>query len=227
MKADLHVHTFYSFDACSSPREIVETALEKNIDCLCICDHNEIKGAKEVLDYAFSKPLLIIPGIEVRSREGDILGLNVKKKIPSGLSAKETILKIRKVGGMAVIAHPFDWFWLAFNFNGFENFNKEIIDAIEVFNASVWPFGNKKAWDFAQKFSLPFIAGSDAHCPEMIGKAYLLIEKENLSIEGVLEEIRKRNVKIGGKEASLFEKIEHSFKMSFETFKCLAGKKTR
>lgn len=90
MKCDLHIHTSHSYDSNSPPKEMVRAA---GIDCLAITDHGEVKGSAEAQQFAFSLPILIIPGIEVKSKEGDILGLNVKKIIPNGLSAKETIKK--------------------------------------------------------------------------------------------------------------------------------------
>jgi len=109
VKVDFHIHTIYSYDALSSPREIVESAISRGLGAICITDHHEIKGALEALDLSFKSSFLVIPGIEIRSKEGDILGINIKEKIPDGLSARETIIAIKKLGGLAVIAHPLVW----------------------------------------------------------------------------------------------------------------------
>jgi len=208
MKIDLHVHTSYSYDSNSLPKEIVDVAIERGIDCLAITDHGEIKGALEAVEYAKGKSILIIPGIEIKSKEGDILGLNIKKVIPNGLSDIETIKKTKEAGGIVIIPHPFGWLC------GFRGDFKKIvdeIDGIEVLNASIFGSGNKKALAFAQKFNLPFTAGSDAHFPSFVGKAFLEISGENLSIEEILEKIKNREGKIGGSEANFFEKIiDHS-----------------
>lgn len=213
MKADLHIHTSFSFDSTASPKEMVDAALKKGIDCLAINDHGEIKGALEAREYAQGKPILIIPGIEVKTKEGDVLGLNIETIIPNKLSAKETIKRIKDAGGMAVLPHPFGW--LCSFKEGLENLSfqgnlKELmddIDAIEVFNASILGLGNKKAWDLVQKYNLPFTAGSDAHSPNFVGKAYLEIPGENLSVEEVLEKIKNRNCKIGGKKVAFLESV--------------------
>jgi predicted metal-dependent phosphoesterase TrpH len=216
MKCDLHVHTSYSYDSKASPKEMVEAAIRKGINCLAITDHGEIKGASKALEYTKGKPILIIPGIEIKSKEGDILGLNIKKVIPNGLSAQETIRKIKEAGGLAIIPHPFGWFC---SFRG--NFKKIVneIEGIEVLNASIFGPGNKKALAFAQKFNLPFTAGSDAHSPNLIGRVYLEILGENLSIKEIFKQIKNREVRVGGEEASFFEKIIDHLKRNFAKIK--------
>ena len=216
MKCDLHVHTSYSYDSWIPPKEMVEAAIKKGVDCLAICDHGEVKGALEAIEYAKGKPILIIPGIEVKSKGGDILALNVKEKIPNKLSAKETIKKIREMGGLAIIPHPFGWLC---SFKGDIEEIAEEIDGIEVFNASIFGLGNKKALDFAQKFNLPFTAGSDAHFPGFVGKAFLEIPGENLSIKEVLEKIKNREGKLASSEANFFEKIINHSKSSIAKLK--------
>ena len=141
MKIDLHIHTNFSQDGMSTPKEVVDSAIEKNIDGICITDHGEIKGALEAIKYGFDKNILIIPGIEINTEYGDLLGINIKKEIADGLPFKETVKEIQKQGGMAVVPHPF---WPLSNLKN----NREALlsaDAIEVFSADMFRFINKKA----------------------------------------------------------------------------------
>jgi len=203
MKCDLHVHTYYSYDSNASVKEIIDSAIKKRIDCIAITDHNKIKGVFETQQYAKNKSILIIPGIEVKSRDGDILALNVQELIPKNLSAEETIEKIKEQGGLAVIAHPFgDWHPFKKNLESFI----DKINGIEVLNASIF-IGNKKALEFVKKHNIAFTAGSDAHEPKFIGRAYLEVPGQNLSIEQILEAIKNKNCKACGEELSLIEKI--------------------
>lgn len=208
MKCDLHCHTSYSYDSSASPREMIDAAILKGIDCLAITDHGTVEGAKEAVAYAQGKPILIIQGIEVKSKSGDILGLNVKEIIPNKLSAKETIKRIKEAGGLAIIPHPFGWL-CSFRDN-LEKILEEGTDGIEIFNASLFG-GNEKALAFARERNFPWTCGSDAHFPNFIGKCYLEIPGENLTAEEVLTIIKTKAAKINGKEAGFFEKIIDHF----------------
>ena len=228
MKADLHLHTNFSFDGLSSPKEIVESAIAKKIDCICIADHDEIKGAEEAISFATNKAIRIIPGIEIKSREGDILGLNIKTIIPSGLPAKETIDNIIKEGGFPVIAHPFDPIFRFRNIEKHKNFFKEKGVAIEVWNASLFfESSNKKAMKFAEELNLPITVGSDSHSSRFLGKAYLEIPGENLSVEEIINEIKKKNVEINYEKIDFFEKLDDHIKRNLAKIKNYAIRKQK
>ena len=216
MKCDLHIHTAYSYDSEAEPNQIINAALKKKIDCIAITDHGEVKGALETIDYAKEKPILIIPGIEIKTKAGDMIGLNIREIIPNGLSPEETVEKIKKLGGLAVIPHPFGW---CCSFKDDLEGLKNKIDAIEVFNASVFGKGNKKALAFAKNHNLAFTAGSDAHFPNFVGRAYLEIPGENLSIGEVLEKIKEKEGKVGGEGTGFGERVIDHIKRNIAKFK--------
>ncbi|MCX7779000.1 MAG: PHP domain-containing protein [Patescibacteria group bacterium] len=218
MKVDLHIHTYYSRDSLSRPKDIIEMALERGIQGLAITDHHEIKGAIEALKIAFDKNILIIPGLEVKSQEGDILALGITKKIPQGRPALETIRLIKKIGGLAILPHPFSW-TNPFKFKKIDLTELiNLIDAIEVLNAAIFRTANQKALFFSQKYSLPFTAGSDAHHPSFVGRSYLELIKEVKSEKEVFEEIKKKNTCLGGREINLLEMVKDK---TFKTVKII------
>ncbi len=208
MKIDLHVHTKFSWDGLSTPKEVVDAALERGIDCICITDHNENKGAFEAMKYAFDKNILVLPGIEILTLGGDILGINIKKIIPDYRPAKETIQEIKKQGGLTVVPHPF---W---PLSSLKNDTESLLsaDAIEIFNADMFRFINKKATDFVQKHNLAFTAGSDAHMAKFVGRAYLEIPQKNLSEKEVFEQIKNRGGLIRGQALNFWERLDNNIK---------------
>jgi len=70
-RCDLHVHTCLS--PCAEldmyPQAIVEKALAEKIDILGICDHNASENVSYVIKAAAGKPLMVMPGMEITSRE--------------------------------------------------------------------------------------------------------------------------------------------------------------
>ncbi len=212
MKADLHIHTTFSYDGFSEPEQVVRTALKRGIDCICITDHEEIKGVKRALRFASDKNILVVPGIEVSSKSGDILGINIKSEISRGLSAQETIKEIRGQGGLAVIAHPFDIF--PFGFKGDEEALKRIdFDAVEAFNAGrILKSCNKKAQKLISEEGLSFTAGSDAHRACYVGRGYLEFEQDFNSANELTRLIKENKGVIQGKPLNLAEVFWNSAK---------------
>lgn len=220
MKLDLHIHTNFSYDGIDSPEKVVDAAISQGLDCISITDHHEVNGALKALRFAFSKPILVIPGIEIKSEQGDILGINVKEAIPDGLTAEQTIIEINKLGGMAIIPHPFAW---PHNFKGdLEKIFKQssgLLVGIEALNASIPGFANKKALDLAKRLEIPFTAGSDAHGAGFVGKAFLEIPGTDLSIGEIIKEIKKRSGQLKGGEASFLEKLKWEGKRGIRKMK--------
>jgi len=172
VKADLHVHTIYSHDSLITPKDLVFYARKRGLTAVAITDHNTIEGA---LKIAKEIDLLIIPGIEVSSRNGHIIGLNLQETVPKGLSSDETIDKIHDAGGIAVACHPFALFKGSLGKHANANF-----DAIETINSSAFLFNRstKRAQEIADRFGISRVAGSDAHYGPAVGYAYTVIDAE-------------------------------------------------
>ncbi len=70
-RADLHVHTVLS--PCAGvemiPPVIVEKALECGINLIAITDHNSVENAGAVIQAARGRNLMVLPGMELQTRE--------------------------------------------------------------------------------------------------------------------------------------------------------------
>ena len=77
VRADLHVHVVP--DGQSTPNrpaaDYVRAALAQGIEVLAITDHNSVAHVRDAMAAARGKPILVIPGIEVSSRDGHLLAL--------------------------------------------------------------------------------------------------------------------------------------------------------
>lgn len=212
IKADLHVHTTYSKDSVITPKELVFYAKKIGLNAVAVTDHNQVEGA---LKIAKKSDLLIIPGTEVSSLGGHIVGLNVNERIPRSLGVEETVELIQEAGGIAVACHPFALFKGSMGRHISTNF-----DAIETINASSFPFGRttRKANDLADRLKLPKVAGTDAHYPPVIGQAYTIIESE-ANVEDIIKAIQRGQCKPAGSSISLLMRLENQGRFFWKYFK--------
>lgn len=63
---DLHAHTTAS-DGEKTPTELIDMALEKNLEAIAITDHDTVDGIKEAYEYSKDKDILFVPGIELEA----------------------------------------------------------------------------------------------------------------------------------------------------------------
>ena len=202
LKIDLHLHTNYSLDAKTTLEEAIRYAKRDQLDGIAITDHDTVEGARRI---AKEQDFLVIPGIEVSSRHGHILGLNVTEPIPPKLGIAETAERIQLLGGLAVIAHPA----VLVKGLGTKIDTSSRIDAIEVINASGIPFFLSIYFSrrLALRLGLPQTAGSDSHYPKEIGSAYTIVDAD-LDRDDVIEAIRKGRTEPRGKPISWMNRLE-------------------
>lgn len=183
IRADLHVHTTYSKDSLITPKDLVYYSKKKGLNAVAVTDHDKLDGAYKI---AKETDFLVIPGMEVSSGEGHIVALNVKEPIPKGLSARETVERIHRAGGVAIACHPFVRFKGCLRDRVCETF-----DAIEIINARAVPYGKsvKLARETADRLNLSRVAGTDAHFGPQIGFGYTVIEAEDNTTEAVCRAI--------------------------------------
>lgn len=64
MKVDFHTHSTGS-DGSNTPNELLNLALEKNIEYLSITDHDTLDGVKSLENFKDLKKLKFVPGVEI------------------------------------------------------------------------------------------------------------------------------------------------------------------
>jgi predicted metal-dependent phosphoesterase TrpH/glycosyltransferase involved in cell wall biosynthesis len=189
---DLHMHTDHSPD-CATPVDVLlDTAKRRGLGAIAITDHNEISGAHEA--RAQANGIKVIVSEEVKTaHEGEVIGLFIEKKIPRGMSLKETIDAIHAQGGLAYVPHPFD---RLHSVPDYEHLLKvvEDIDVLEVFNARVAvPGFNEEARRFAAKYHVVAGAGSDSHVTQGLGTVKIRMRDFN-GPEEFLESLRDADI---------------------------------
>ncbi len=104
-KIDLHAHTWHSRDCPVSPERLVQAAKRHGLDGIAITNHGRFAG-HAAAQAAGGPDFHVIPGEEVYSTAGEIIGLFLHDEIPDGLSPEETCAAIHAQGGVVVVPHP-------------------------------------------------------------------------------------------------------------------------
>ena len=194
MRIDLHNHTAYSPDSRVSPRETVAMARRRGLQGVAITDHNSIGGIAEAEDAADSE-FLVIPGLEVSSRDGHILAYGIREIVPRDRSPTETVEEIVARGGVAVAAHPYR-FWSGLGELGLRQAR---FLAYETLNARTLRGGNARADRMAGEQGLGRTGGSDSHFLDEIGAASTVFDSNLSSVDAVLEAIARAATKAEGR----------------------------
>ncbi len=173
IRVDCHLHTALSGDAVTTIDELAERVEQERLDVVFITDHNVTAAAVEAAERGIGARVIV--GEEIRTQDGDVIGLFLTDRIPYVLPLGEAIAKIRERGGLVYLPHPFDPGRSTLKPAISERLCAEgIADVVEVFNAKIEDQQqNRQAALLAARYDLPGGAGSDAHDPEGVGAAYL------------------------------------------------------
>lgn len=195
---DLHVHTYFSGDGVSSPEEMIATARRKGLHGIAITDHNTCEAVEYLSDLGLINAeglpvdgFLVIPGVEVSTAEGHLLCIGTTLPDFKDRPALEVCREIHARGGLAIPAHPYDYFRAGIRE---AVLNTLPMDALEVFNAATtFKRCNDKAHAYALSRDLPATAGSDAHHESAVGTAYTTLETDDFSVSGILKQVVAKN----------------------------------
>lgn len=194
------MHTSNSKDARTPPNRVGELCKHANIDGLAVTDHNILST------ITARESLVIIPGMEISSRDGHIIALGISNAIQRGLTADQTIRIIHDNGGVCIIPHPYDLLRSSVRPNRLS----ERPDAIEVINAA--SFLHTITWHKARKYALenklPTTGGSDSHIPVTLGRAYTIIETSSSELSSILNAIRDGSTVPVGRPVRFYERLD-------------------
>jgi predicted metal-dependent phosphoesterase TrpH len=198
LKLDLHVHTVGSPDAHTRIGDLPGIISARGLDGVAVTEHDNFDP------HSFSD-ILIVPGVEISSKDGHVIALGIQERIPAGLPADETITRIHDQHGIAIIAHPHDPVSKCVKIARL----KVRPDAVETMNADALSFyiSNWLSRKDARRFKLPEVGGSDSHIPESIGDVYTVIEASSRDLKSVLEAIKAGKVHPEGHATSIRNKI--------------------
>lgn len=195
-KADLHLHSHYSYDVLNlpelSPRALYEKAVARGMGFFALTDHETLRGIEGLereleLEYGDHPPIPVIPGIEMKVRDpriGHTVHINIL-----GLSRRQMGQLARRRRSMEAFLdycreqelyhaynHPF-WFE-----RGERASLETVARLIQEFpvvelNAGRIPQLNGRTLELARLYGKQVVAASDSHTGQ-VGKAYTMAPGE-------------------------------------------------
>ncbi len=97
-----HVHTTRS-DGRGSLDEVVRAAREAGLGFVVIADHNVLAPG----DGGWRDGVLVVPATEISAPYGHVVGIGLPRELSREERQKDALGTVGKLGGEAVLAHPF------------------------------------------------------------------------------------------------------------------------
>ena len=185
MRIDLHLHSRYSHDGRSTLEELIERCAECGLDRIALTDHNTVEGALALAEIA---PDLAIVGEEAKTREGEVIGLFITRRLPPYMRAEDVMDMIHEMGGLTYVPHPLDRHRSNFSTERIAELAGRI-DIIETYNAWCEPAENQAAARLAKDLEKVSATGSDAHAASELGRSWMEID-DYTTPQDFLEKLR-------------------------------------
>lgn len=207
---DMHIHTRYSDAAIGIP-SLLSRARHLGTG-IAVTDHNEIRGVVEASKTA--RDVLVVPGIELSSREGphillyfysaadlaDFFSSHIRPHLRTcqymavRMSVREILSAAGRYACVKVAAHPFGYFGInrgVLKCIDNKTLPPEIIglfDGIEVICGGMGRELNEKATAYAVDHDIPITGGSDAHVLPSVGGVVTGVKADTVEafLDGIL-----------------------------------------
>lgn len=197
---NLHMHTTYS-DGTGTHADIIDAALATGLDAVITTDHNVLVNGPDGYYQEGDRKVLLMVGEEVHDQtavpqKNHLLVIGAGREMAKLADDTQHLVdSIKKVGGLAFIAHPVDPAAPAFGEPdiSWEKWELENFTGIELWNAMSEFKSLMKGW---------FHAAFYAFNPKLVarGPFSAAIEKWDLLLE-----TGKRVVAVGGSDAHAFQ----------------------
>jgi len=193
IKTNLHFHTADDpQDRISySTKEGIDKAVSLGFGALAITCHQKFAWTKEYAEYAKSKGLLFIPGIEIYIGETRADAHRHVLILNADISAEKVrtfaeLSDYKKAHPESFVMAPHPYFYGGMALKEFLEKYIHLFDAIEQsWFYSKWFNRNIEGKAAAERFKLPFVSTSDAHFFDFLNTNYCIIEAERATTEAI------------------------------------------
>src|SRR5260370_11085674 len=133
VRMDCHLHTALAGDAVTTIDQLAARVQAEGLDVVCITDHNATAAAVAAAERGIGARVVV--GEEIRTSEGDLIGLFLTERVPYVLPLDEAVGLIKGQGGVVYLPHPFDLGRSSLRAAATQLCAAGGADVIEVFNA--------------------------------------------------------------------------------------------
>src|SRR4029077_12993834 len=166
LRVDLHLHSRYSHDSRTSLEALIERSRVCGLDRIALTDHNTVDGALAPPRLA---PALAIVGEEVKTLEGEVIGLFITGPLPPFQRPERVLDLVHEMGGLTYVPHPLDRNRSHFSLERIVEL-ADRIDILETYNPWCEPAANAAAVRLANELDKVTATGSDAHSTHEMGR---------------------------------------------------------
>lgn len=196
LKADLHLHAKEDIrDAVKyTVKELIDHMASKGFQVIALTFHDQSYNSEEMNNYAKSKGILIIPGIERTIKGRHVLIYNLDHKKAEEIKDFEDLKKIKNENVLVIAPHPY--FYICSIGNNILRRYINYFDAIE--HSSFYQKfynRNKPGIKTAKEFNKPIIGNTDAHDLKQIDNTYTLIDSKQ-DINSIIKAIKSNKVQL-------------------------------
>jgi hypothetical protein len=181
---------------------MVIEAWYQGLDAIAITGHRQTQDARwgRWFSEKIGGPIVLV-GEEIPEIPQHVIAVGIHATVDSALPVGDQIDEIHRQGGIAIAAHPGEFFW-----PGFEPV-MDRLDGTEICHpySFAYPDAHPQLEEFARRADAAAIGSSDFHGPGRLGMCRTFVFVSEATAEGILEAIRaKRTVVYGGPEAKAY-----------------------
>jgi hypothetical protein len=180
------------------PKTLVDMLVANNfIKVAAVTDHDSVRGCKATVELASAYPdILIIPGVEISTPNGDMLVLGTEELPPKPWNPQDIVDYAKAIGAVSIVAHPYREY-------GMGDLTRSLkVDAVEVLNGGSSQAANKQAKQLASELGLPGTAGSDAHQTLELFNVCTQVQA-SLNIDEILKAIKSGSISVQSARGSI------------------------
>ena len=201
LAADFHTHSSTWSDGSVTPFGLVLDARYQGLDAIAITGHRQTLDAKwgRWFSEKIGGPIVLV-GEEIPEIPHHVIAVGIHTTVDSALPIAEQVDEIHRQGGVAIAAHPGDFFW-----PGFEPV-MDRLDGTEVCHPATfdYPQFRPELEEFYRRVGAAAIGSSDFHGPGRVGMCRTFLFVDDVSAAGILEAIREKRTVVYGRDEQVY-----------------------